>query len=240
MTFRLSEREVLVLYSPTSAVAPLELSRRLHLLQADEQARAMRFVFDKDRINFATGRFMVRTVLAGYTGRDVFGLPFTFNRHGKPDLPGIAGMPPIAFNISHANGMVVAAFTLGRNVGVDVERVDRQTGFDQIARSYFSNKEVAVFQSMGRRPETFFSFWTLKEAYLKARGMGLSIPLADFSFELDPPRISFTSNIEDSPERWQFWQALLNPGYCAAVAVEADPDQRIDVRMEEIDLVKTG
>ncbi len=231
----LSAREVLVLYSPTSDVSPEGLSRRMALLQPDEQARANRYVFDKDRLNFATGRLIVRSVLAGYAGPSVFNAPFSFNRYGCPTLEGFPGLPPISFNISHATGMVVAAFSEARAIGVDVEKKDRKASTREIARSYFARSEAECFENVSteQQSETFFAFWTLKEAYIKARGMGLSIPLADFSFDLDSLRISFSPAITDDPESWTFWRAALEPGYALAVASASEPGERLELRLEE-------
>src|SRR5690606_33310169 len=104
-----------------------------------------------------------------------------------PDLaPGQTDVP-LVFNLSHTDGLIACAVSRGREVGVDVEWLDRRGGDIDVADRFFSRYEVQALyaQPPERRRDRFFRYWTLKESYIKARGMGLALPLDRFSFELD-------------------------------------------------------
>ena len=106
------------------------------------------------------------------------------NVHGRPEiLDRPAGVPDLRFNLSHTDGLIACAVTIGREVGVDVEHVGRRLTHD-IAGRFFAPREVADLKSLpvAEQPRVFFDYWTLKEAYIKARGFGLALPLGDFAF----------------------------------------------------------
>jgi 4'-phosphopantetheinyl transferase len=200
----------------------------LPLLDSGEQARAFRFVFPRDRLTFALGRVLVRRLLSQYREPPHRGWRFVLNPYGRPELPD-PGDPPLRFSLSHCRGYVAAACVPGREIGIDVERSDRDCDFAAIARSFFSPAEVEALEARRteeRRP-AFFAYWTLKESYIKARGMGLSIPLAQFSFTLDPVAIRFGPGIADDPERWRFWRANPEPDCQLAAAVSIRPGEEV-------------
>jgi 4'-phosphopantetheinyl transferase len=205
------------------------------LLTAEEQERALRFVFARDRLTFSLGRVLIRHLLTKHRPAPPEGWRFVLNPYGRPELPD-PGTPPLRFNLSHCHGMVAAACVLDRDIGVDVERIDRKSATTDIARHFFSPAEVNALESLppDRQRAAFFSFWTLKESYIKARGMGLSIPLADFSFTLDPPAISFSPRIDDRPARWQFWTADPAPCCRLAVAVSREPSEELEFALHEL------
>jgi len=125
-----------------------------------------------------------------------------------------------------SRGLVALAVTRGHLVGVDVERVDRVVRED-IAERYFAAAEVRDLRALpaAAQARAFFDYWTLKEAYIKARGMGLAIPLADFAFTLappEPPAIRFVDGFDDHPGRWQFWQAWPSDVHRLSLAVSRE------------------
>ena len=134
---------------------------------------------------------------------------------------------------------MAAAFTTGAEVGVDVERLARRTATMDVARRFFAPAEVATLERVpeAAREETFFAFWTLKEAYLKARGLGLSAPLGAFAFDLsaEPPHVSFEPPIDDRPDRWQFARRAPGPLHRLAVAVERRPGPDRVIRIGEVE-----
>lgn len=209
------------------------------LLTRDELARAARFVRAVDRDTFVIARALVRTTLSAYGPTPPRDWRFETNTHGCPFVvPAQAGAPRLAFNLSHTTGLVALAVTRGRLVGVDVERVDRLLRED-VAGRHFAPDEVRDLRALppDAQARAFFEYWTLKEAYIKARGMGLAIPLADFAFTLAPPAapaIRFVDGFDDRPGRWQFWQAWPTPDHRLALAVTRDDEaQDLPVTLTE-------
>lgn len=194
------------------------------LLSPDEAARGERYLLPKSRLEHLVARALVRTTLSRYADvapRDWF---FRQNQHGRPDVDGPAGAPPLRFNLSHTDGLVACAVVLERELGVDVEDAGRKRSTVEIADRFFAPSEVAALHALPEalQRERFFAYWTLKEAYIKARGMGLAIPLRHFAFELDrgpEVRIGFEPELEDDPETWQFQRARPTERHHAAIAV---------------------
>jgi 4'-phosphopantetheinyl transferase len=197
------------------------------LLSDLELARAARFVRSADRETFIIARALVRTTLSAYGPTPPRDWRFETNTHGCPFVvPAQAGVPGLAFNLSHTRGLAALAVTRGRLVGIDVERVDRVVRED-VAGRFFAPDEVRDLRALpvDTQARAFFEYWTLKEAYIKARGMGLAIPLADFAFTLAPPAapaIRFVNGFDDRPERWQFWQAWPTDVHRLALAATRD------------------
>ncbi len=198
----------------------------------EERARAMRFVFAKDRLAFTLGRVLARRLLRSHCAPPPGGWRFATNPYGRPELPD----SNLRFNISHCAGMVAAAVTVEHELGLDVERIDRNCTDIAIARSYFAPSERLALASAPEeeRKAMFFAFWTLKEAYIKARGLGLSIPLADFSFTLNPPRISFSPAITDFAGRWYFWRGNPKPSHQMALAASRAAGETLGVSCQEV------
>ena len=165
------------------------------LLAEDELHRAARFHFEQDRSAFILARGFLRTLLARYVDREI---RFVYGSHGKPRIDG----PGPCFNLSHTAGLAILALTLENEIGVDVERIRPIENRDAIAERYFSPSEYGPALS----DEIFFQCWTRKEAYIKAVGAGLSIPLRSIDMA-----------------GWSLIDLRLPPGYAGAVAVEGGP-----------------
>jgi 4'-phosphopantetheinyl transferase len=211
----------------TDALAKLEAYQRF--MTPDEHERMKRFVFEKDRKSFLLTRALVRTMLSRYAPVDPAAWRFITNVHGRPEiLDRPDGVPDLRFNISHTNGLIACAVTIGREVGVDVEHVGRRLTHD-IAGRHFAPSEVADLRRLtdDEQRTVFYDYWTLKESYIKARGFGLALPLGDFAFKLNPPApptISFEPALEDDPATWQFQQEWPTPTHRLALAVRRDGD----------------
>jgi 4'-phosphopantetheinyl transferase len=220
-------------------IAPALEPRLAAIMTADERAKQQRFLRPADRHLQLVARALVRVLLSSYAGVAPADWRFGAGRYGKPFLVSPAAGLQVAFNLSHTTGLVAAAFTTGAEVGVDVERLARRTATMDVARRFFAQTEVAALERVpvGEREETFFAFWTLKEAYLKARGLGLSAPLGAFAFDLaaEPPRVSFEPPIDDRPDRWQFARRAPGPLHRLAVAVERGPGPDRVVRVGEVE-----
>ena len=236
----LSNRQVHVWHArPGDVHDASHVSGLLALLSEDERARHQRFWFDRDRHHFLVAHALVRTTLSRYA--DVRPETWTFetNRYGRPEITGPETSASLRFNLSHTTGLVVCAVVRDREIGVDVEDTRREDASLKIARRFFSPAEVADLEQVPttRQRESFFDYWTLKEAYIKARGMGLAIPLRHFSFTLDehqPIRIAFAPELDDDPARWQFAQLRPTDTHLVSVAVERDDDA------SDLDIVPRG
>jgi 4'-phosphopantetheinyl transferase len=197
----------------------------LHTLAADEQARAERFYFQKDREHFITAHGVLRLILGLYLNRAPKCLSFRYSSHGKPALAHESGEDAIRFNMSHSYGVALYAVARGREVGIDLEFIRRDLEVEQIAERFFSRREIATLRALPTdlRRDAFFLCWTRKEAYIKARGEGLSLPLDRFDVSLIPGKpAALLSTQPDSDEalRWSLQELTLAFGYVAALAVE--------------------
>lgn len=212
------------------------LDRYRTLLSPDERDREAQFHFDADRERFVIGRALARLQLSRYLGGDPRQWAFVTNAHGRPEVLAPTGVLPVGFNVSHTSGLVALAMAPTHDVGVDVERIDRALTHD-IADRFFAPAEVAALRALpgGEQPRVFFDYWTLKEAYIKARGMGLALPLRDFSFSPDasPPSVRFEPSLGDDESRWRFERVDLDTGHRVAVAAKVP---RLTVHVSRVDL----
>jgi 4'-phosphopantetheinyl transferase len=194
-------------------------------LAADERARAARFYFDRDRDHFIAARGVLRDILGRYLNRAPEGLSFDYGPYGKPALAGDPGVALIRFNVSHSQGLALYAVTRVGDVGVDLERVRLNLAITEIAERFFSPREVAALRALPpaeQRP-AFFRCWTRKEAYIKARGAGLSTPLNEFDVSLAPGEPAALLGIRSNPSErpcWSLQDLDAGTGYAAALAVE--------------------
>ncbi|HEX9545363.1 MAG TPA: 4'-phosphopantetheinyl transferase superfamily protein [Pyrinomonadaceae bacterium] len=193
-------------------------------LSADELTRANRFHFIKDRNHFVVARGLLRNLLAAYLGVNCAELRFSYGAQGKPFLV-LDSQAQINFNVSHSHGRAAFAFTRGRDLGVDLEYVKDDFDDELIANRFFSRAEVLALRTVpvALRKQAFFNCWTRKEAYIKARGEGLSMPLDQFDVSLRPDEpVALLNNYREEREvsRWSM-QAIPAPdGYVGALVVE--------------------
>ncbi|MCI0459602.1 MAG: 4'-phosphopantetheinyl transferase superfamily protein [Gemmataceae bacterium] len=209
---------------PNRISSPEVLQSYQALLSREEATRHQRYLFDRNRQQFLVARALVRTTLSRYAGALPTDWGFVANGHGKPAIAAPKEFSHLQFNLSHTDGLVACAVTSGHEVGVDVEDVGRREISTGLARYCLSASELAHWEALpaAEQREVFFDYWTLKEAYMKARGLGLSLRLHDFSFHLRPgraPAISFVPGFGDDPGAWQFAQFRPSARHRAAVAV---------------------
>jgi 4'-phosphopantetheinyl transferase len=192
-------------------------------LSQSERARRARIQHPRALAEFLAGRRLIRHVFAHLLDLDPGGVRLVANQYGALSLDPAAHASPWRFNLSHTDHLL--ALALSRAViGVDVEHVQRLGRTVELADRFFSPAEIAALYALPehRRRDRFFDLWTLKEAYIKARGKGLAIPLADFAFTLDdgPIRITVAPSVADAPdERWRFFLTSLGPAHRLALAV---------------------
>lgn len=193
------------------------------LLDEQEKKRMARFRFSVDRYRFLHRHLGMRKILARYTGMEASSLRFTFNPYGKPRLKPANSSPNIHFSLSHSRGFIAMAVIRGRKIGMDVEHIKSSIDPMSLAEGCFAPEEVELLRSTSpaRRLDVFFRIWTLKEAYIKACGLGLSLPLKSFSFKLGEHIGLCYAPIEHGGQNWQFGQWLIQENYLAvAVPVE--------------------
>jgi 4'-phosphopantetheinyl transferase len=194
------------------------------LLSDDESQRAGRFHFAKDRNHFIAARGLLRKLLAAYLGDNPAGLKLLYGEKGKPYIAD-ARQTPINFNLAHSHGVAIYAFSQGRELGVDLEYVREDLADEKIAERFFSPREINALRAvpLELRKQAFFNCWTRKEAYIKARGEGLSMPLDEFDVSLAPGEpAALLNNHKDTGEisRWRMESVPVAQGYVAALVVE--------------------
>jgi 4'-phosphopantetheinyl transferase len=199
-------------------------------LTEDETARAKRFYFDRHRQAFVLGRAALRGLLGTYLGIAPAEVRFIYGPQGKPGLAPnhINEACPLQFNVSNSGNLAAYAFTTGCEIGVDVEQHRPLHDFENIARRFFSPEETAELLELptGERNTGFFHCWSRKEAYIKAMGGGLSIPLDSFRVTLRPgvpARMVSLGGSEDSARAWSMHAFDAGPGYAGAIAYQAEP-----------------
>jgi 4'-phosphopantetheinyl transferase len=194
-------------------------------LAADERTRAKQFHFPIDRRRFIVTRGILRAILGSYLAQDPRTLQFCYSEYGKPLLASKPGSDTLSFNVTHSDGMALYAIIRNRNVGVDLEYVSMDVAWEQIAERFFSPGEVSALRTAPRQmqQEAFFCCWTRKEAYLKARGLGLSLPLNQFDVSVTPgapAAILSTREGDQDISCWSLFDVFPGSGYVAALAVE--------------------
>jgi 4'-phosphopantetheinyl transferase len=226
---QLDSSRIDVWYAQVAAdLPPPQLARCRGLLDPTELARADRFLFERDRALFAVAHALVRTSLSRYAPRHPAEWRFVANRHGRPEIVAEQNPERLRFNLSHTRGLAACAVARDREIGIDVERLSRRDVSDRVAQRFFAPSEVALLQGLSAadRQQAFLNFWTLKESYIKARGMGLAIPLAQFWFSApwqERVEIGFDPRLGDNPAQWQFERFRVADDFLLAVAMRTPP-----------------
>jgi len=209
------------------ALPPHVIETLAETLAPDERARVARFVFPEHRSRSIAARGLLRRLLGRYLNRDPGSIRIAYGEHGKPGLEG----SELSFNLSHSADLVVFALSADGPVGIDAERVEANSDHLEIAKRHFSASEISALESVPATelPEAFFRTWTRKEAFVKARGEGLSIALDSFSALGDAFRPKL------SVEGWSLVDLVLAPGYVGAVAFPGSAVVRcFDLRCDEL------
>ncbi len=202
-----------------------ELGELDRTLDAEERARAARYRWPRDRDRCVARRGILRHVLARYLAADPRSVRFVTGTHGKPQLASGGSDAGLAFNLSDSHGLALYAVARHRLVGVDLERIEPRATGEEVAERFFSRREVETLRALpaDQRPEAFFTCWTRKEAYIKARGEGLSLPLDQFDVSLAPgaePAVLATAWGPDETARWSLTDLPAIPGFAAALCVK--------------------
>ena len=206
-------------------------------LQTDqEKKRWKRYLVEPARHQHLVARALCRTTLSRYAEVDPVDWRFESGPKGKPFIAQPSPDLDLRFNLSHTGGCIICLVALGLEVGADVENRERREPPLDIADRWFSPSEVHELRALPHEHQLrrFFDYWTLKEAYIKARGLGLSLPLDQFSFDLTKPEsigIAFDPKLEDDPNRWQFQRIDLGSRHPAAIAIEREDRPDLTLRL---------
>jgi 4'-phosphopantetheinyl transferase len=258
MTESLPESEAhLWIVRPDAVRDSALLARYRSLLTGDEARKCGRFRFEKDRHVCLVTRALLRTTLSRYADVPPERWRFVTNEYGCPSIDEPHDLRSLRFNLSHTNGLVVCLVARGRDVGVDVEDRTRGGSLLEVADRFFSPLEVSSLRRLPaeQQLDRFFLYWTLKESYIKARGMGLAIPLGQFSFDLDLDldfdldfegggggarsrergiQARFDPRLEDDPERWQFTVLSYGRRHAIASSLRRHGTEELRLRLREV------
>ena len=204
------------------SASQMQLGQLRTLLSDDELERADRFRFDRHRRRFITGRAVMRILLGRYTNKLPEVLEFSYNPQGKPALKGISSLE---FNFTNSRDLALFCVARQTQLGIDLEHLGRHADYEGIVNRFFAEREIEELFSLpeSRRHAAFLTGWTRKEAYIKALGTGLSLPLDRFVVTIDPeasPQLLSAGDRQDEPDRWVFQHLEPEPGYVASLAVE--------------------
>lgn len=199
---------------------PEEVARLGQWLATDEKERANRFYFEQDRQRYIAGRGRLRQLLGQYLGMEPGRITFDYGPHGKPYLPNT----PLRFNLAHSHQLALLAFSWGRELGVDLEYIRPLPDAHQLVSRFFAPNEIQAWRqgTPAGQQAAFFAIWTAKEAYLKATGQGLAIPLDSFEVSLEQGGTLYTPH---QPTRWSLFPLPAPPTYAAALVAERGEGQ---------------
>ncbi len=201
------------------------------VLSPEEQQRWNRLLRPADQERFAYAHVALRRVLSQYAPTEPAAWMFHADQHGRPEIIHATAAQDLRFNLSHADGMVAVVVHRGFDAGVDVERVGRVSDIDSVARTSYSPDERSLLQdaSNAEQPELFTKIWTLKEAFLKATGIGGHVSLADFTFDPTPPDgITFSCTPQSGVDASAWTLALSHEADEHILAVACRPDDRLN------------
>jgi 4'-phosphopantetheinyl transferase len=224
---------------PNEIEAPALLLAYQALLSDAEKIRWQRFQFAKHRHAYLVTRALVRSVLSCYVDIAPSAWCFSVNEYGKPALMAGQTTLPLQFNVSHTEGMIVCAVVLTHDIGVDVECLQKKHAVLKLANYCFAPQEYNDVASLSadKQSKRFFEYWTLKEAYIKARGMGLALPLDKFAFSVTQPEhlhISFAEDFDDDATAWTFWQFPFAEIYLVALALQVPTTTLVTLRVNTV------
>ena len=194
----------------------------IHILDADEQRRGNQFRFASDRDSYIMAHVLLRRMLSSIADIKPNRWRFISGENGRPEIHPELGVSRLRFSLSHTRGMVACAISTDLEVGVDVEACDNEISPEDIAKKFFADPEVELLNMSpkNQRNSAFYRLWTLKEAYLKATGLGITVPLDAFSFSLDPVSLKIPLIGQFCGGNWSFIEIQPGPNHVLSLAVQ--------------------
>ncbi len=204
------------------------------LLSADECKRYQRFFFEPDRLTFLVAHALVRTALSSYSPTLPAQWSFRFNRYGRPEIDAAGGSSSLRFNLTHSGDLVACVVSKTIACGIDVESMRPVENLMRLARAVLAPQELEELRSRppGERLAHFYEYWTLKESYIKARGLGLSLPLRALDFRFEGAHLAgfeTTAAVGDDRSYWQFSVGQVDASHKLAVALRRANATRLAV-----------
>jgi 4'-phosphopantetheinyl transferase len=207
---------------PNDASEPERRSMLMETLSDEERKRLTRFRLEGDRDLFLVAHGLVRMTLSRHENVEPQAWRFKVGSYGRPEIA--EPRSRLRFNLSRRRGLAACAVTLDRDIGIDVEYVSKDFPIDTVERVFSPRERSSLLgASADARAGLFFEYWTLKEAYIKARGLGLSLPLDQFSFDKGSDgrwRIVSEPQLHEYPERWRFWSWRVANDHQMALAID--------------------
>jgi len=230
-------REIHVWFAhPDHATNPARLDQYRAILSTQESTRYRRFHFPADSHRYLIAHALLRNTLSKYTDLPPAGWTFTQGTHGRPEISN-PEVPAIRFNLTHTKGLVGCVVTLENDCGIDAEALSSRHDLSGVAERMFSVDEFRELKQLkgSLQLDDFFARWTLREAYVKALGIGISHPTHKLSFTIgrdDSIQVAFRSELKDNAEHWQFQLLRPTPEHIAAIAVHKknQPPKELIVR----------
>jgi len=231
----MSAEDVRIWVRQTGSLGAEAIDGAVAVLSADERAQYQRFHFARDARDYAAAHALLRHALSRDGHRAPADWIFDKTPLGKPFLRNPLDAAP-AFSLSHTRGLVACAVTHGADVGVDVEGIDRDVDSADIASRFFSPQEAAHLMALDdeTRRGRFFELWTLKEALVKALGIGMGASLHHLAFTVSAAGIRLEAPPEIDPGAWEFGLNTPEPRYRLAVAVRRHGSRRPQLVFETI------
>lgn len=193
------------------------------ILAPDEIERGNRFYVEQDRRRYQAGRLLLRLLLAAYLDIPPSLIQFSYNHYGKPSAAQPLHTTNIQFNLSNSANIALFAFCKTVDVGIDIEKIRPEFTTHEIAEKYFSRDEVTFVRTIALDSvSAFYDCWTRKEAYIKAKGQGLSIPLDSFAVSLDPeqaPGLLYSRLFADDVKQYALYALPMEASFKAALAI---------------------
>lgn len=225
---------------PDAEVGSSSLDRFFGMLSAPEQAQYQRFHFPEDAHRYLVSHAMLRCALSRYAAIDPAALAFRPARHGKPAITN-PGLHALKFNLTHTAGLAACVVTLDDDCGIDAEKISARHNPVGVAGRMFSVEEKKELNRLQGEEQLdyFYSRWTLREAYVKARGIGLSFPTHKLCFRVDSAAdidLTFDASVDDNGENWMINLWRPGPQHIAAIAVARRSDTRKQLVVRRLEL----
>lgn len=229
-TTTLPQDQAHVWYLDPDRIAPAQVEDGLaDVLSAEEQARHRRLRFPADRHLYLVSHLLVRRTLSRYADVAPAEWRFCHGDHGRPEIANTEA-PELRFNLTHTRGLAACVVTRRAPCGIDVERLDARSHSEAVAERMFSTAEAETLHGLhGRaRLEHFYTCWTLREAYVKARGLGLGFATRELTFSVrdDDITLNTAAEIEPRTQDWQFRLLCPDPDHLLAIAIDTAGDSR--------------
>lgn len=233
---------IAITWSDTRGMSTALVETWLRELPARERERYARFQHAATAHEYLLGRRLVRAWLHALTGHPSADWVFEEGPKGRPEIAAPAST--LRFNLAHSGGVVACVMTNAHEAGVDVEDLQRRAVERDLWHRFCAPSEAADIEAQPQSDQQrrFLTYWTLKEAYLKARGLGIAVHLADIAFDLSAPRprITFRESLEGTPDTWQFAVTEVRPHHLISWCVAGDPSAHTTVPVTEVRAVQLG